>query len=153
MIGKPKELIPWLLDQDQEKRFEAKEYFPKRSRNANSYFWCLVTEIANVMRVDKEVVYLDMLRHYGQSEIVSVLADIDVRGFFPYYDEVGTGTVNGKKFRHYKIYKGSSEYDSREMAILIDGTILEAEQLGIQTLTPRELEKLKGYGRERRETD
>lgn len=147
MIGKPRELIPWLLDQDQDKRFEAKEYFPKRSRNANAYCWALITEMANIMRLDKEEVYLDMLRHYGQSEIVSVLSDINVKGFFPYYDAIGTGTVNGKEFTHYKVYKGSSEYDSREMAILLDGIILQAEQLGIQTLTPNELARLKGYGR------
>lgn len=145
MIGKPRELIPWLLDQDQDKRFEAKEYFPKRSRNSNAYAWSLLTEMANIMRLDKEEVYLDMLRHYGQSEIVSVLSDINVKGFFPYYDAVGTGTVNGKSFTHYKVYKGSSEYDSREMAIFLDGIIAEAEQLGIQTLTPKELARLKGY--------
>lgn len=145
MIGRPRELIPWLLDQDAEKRFEVKEYFPKRSRNANAYAWALITEIANAIRTDKEVVYLDMLRHYGQSEIVSVLSDINVKGFFPYYDAIGTGTVNGKEFTHYKVYKGSSEYDSREMAILLDGIIAEAQQMGIETMTPRELARLKGY--------
>ena len=48
-----------------------------------------------------------------------------------------------KKFTHYKIYKGSSEYDSREMAILIDGVISEAKEMGIETMTPQELERLK----------
>ena len=34
------------------------------------------------------------------------------------------------------------------MARLIDGTIEEAKQLGIETLTPIEIENLKGYKKE-----
>ena len=33
--------------------------------------------------------------------------------------------------------------DNREMAILIDGVVQEAEQLGIPTLTPAEIARLK----------
>ena len=84
-----------------------------------------------------------MLRDYGQSEIVSVRADIDISGYFKYYEEFGRGTVNGKEFIHYKIYKGSSEYDSREMAIFIDGVVQEAQALGIDTLTPTQIAELK----------
>ena len=110
----------------------------KRSNDANALCWKLCTEIANVLRTDKDSIYVDMLRKYGQSDIVSVLSTINVKGYFKYYDEFGKGTVNGKEFTHYKVYKGSSEYDTREMSILLDGIIDEAKALDIEVISERE---------------
>ena len=141
MIGTPMELIAWLTCQP-EKKYEVKEYHEKRSQSANNYAWALINEIANVLRKSKEAVYLQMLKDYGQSEFVSVRSDINVNGYFKYFEEYGTGHVEGKEFTHYKVWKGSSEYDSREMAILIDGIIQEAQNLGIETITPAEKERL-----------
>lgn len=143
MIGRPKELIQWLLDQEPKKQFEIKEWKKRRSLNANAYAWVLITKIADALRLSKEEVYLSMLRHYGQSEIVSVLSDIDVSSYFKYYEEIGRANLQGKEFIHYRIYKGSSEFDTREMAILIDGIIQEAENLGIDTLSENEINRLK----------
>ena len=144
MIGNSAQVIQWLFQQkDLEKKFEIKEYRHKRSRNQNSYCWELIGQIADSLRKSKEEVYFDMLRDYGQSEIISVRADIDISGYFKYYEEAGRGEVNGKEFIHYKIYKGSSEYDTREMTIFLDGVIQEAQNLGIQTLTPTQIAELK----------
>lgn len=143
MIGHPKELIQWLLDQDKEKQFEILEWRMKRSLNANAYAWVLITKIANAMRLSKEEVYLNMLKHYGQSEIVSVLSKINVSGYFKYYEKIGTATLQGKEFTHYKVYKGSSEYDTREMSILIDGIVQEAKNMDIETLSDDEILHLK----------
>lgn len=144
MIGSPKELIRWLLLQPDDARLEIKPYKEKRSLNANAYAWTLIQKIADVLRQDKNKVYVEMLDRYGQSEVVSVRADIDVNGIFKYFKEIGTGTVNGKEFTHYRVFKGSSEYDAKEMSILIDGIVSEAKDLGIETLTPEELQRLKG---------
>lgn len=144
MIGNSQQIIQWLFQQkDLEKKFEVKEYKPKRSLNQNAYAWELIGKIADSQRKSKEEVYLGMLRDYGQSEIISVRADIDIHGYFKYYEEFGTGQVNGKDFTHYKIYKGSSEFDTQEMAIFIDGVIQEAQAIGIDTLTPTQLAELK----------
>lgn len=110
----------------------------KRSLDANALCWKLCTEIANVLRAEKESIYVDMLKKYGQSDIISVLSKVDVKGYFKYYDEFGKGTVKGKEFTHYKVYKGSSEYDTREMSILIDGIIDEAKALDIEVISERE---------------
>lgn len=143
MIGTPLALIAWLTTQP-EKQYEITEYHPKRSLSANAYAWALIQKIAESMTPprSKNEVYLQMLKDYGQSEFVSVLSDINVSGYFKYYEEYGKGHVEGREFTHYKVYKGSSEMDSREMAILIDGIIQEARQLGIETITPAEKEKL-----------
>lgn len=119
------------------------KYREKRSLDANNYAWKLLTEIGNVLRANKEDVYLEMLKRYGQSEIFSVLSHIPFGEYVKYYEEAGESTLNGKLFKHYKVYKGSSEFDTREMSIFIDGIVSEAEELGIQTLTPNQIADLK----------
>ena len=118
--------------------YEIERKRKKRSTDANALCWKLCTEIANVLRTEKDSIYVDMLKQYGQSDIVSVLSTVDVKGYFKYYDEFGKGRVNGKEFTHYKVYKGSSEYDTREMSILIDGIIDEAKALDIDVISERE---------------
>lgn len=86
MIGKPNEIIRWLLDQDREKLFEIKQHREKRSLNANSYAWALIGKIANETHLTKDAVYLHILRIYGQSEVVSVRSEINVEGYFKYYE-------------------------------------------------------------------
>lgn len=87
MIGTSNKIITYLLEQSKDKQFEIKEYKKKRSLNANNYFWELTTELANVLRTDKEEMYFRLLQRYGQSEMVSVVADIDVKPYFKYYAE------------------------------------------------------------------
>lgn len=122
---------------------ETKPFRQKRSLNANAYAWKLITEIADELRASKEDVYLKMLQRYGQSELISALAHIPVEQYFKYYVEAGESTLNGKLFKHYRVYKGSSEFDTREMSILIDGIVSEAKALNIQTETPEEIAKMK----------
>ena len=76
-----------------------------------------------------------MLKHYGQRIALRLRADIDPAGYFKYYEEAG----RLGEYIEYFCFKGSSEYDSREMSVFIEGIIQEAEQLGIPTKTPDEL--------------
>ena len=143
MQGKAQEIMTWLWNQDREKTFEIKEHKDKRSKSQNSYAWELIGKMADVLRKSKEDVYLEMLKSYGQSEIVSMLSSINPNGYFKYYDAIGTGIVNDKEFTHYKIFKGSSEFDTKEMTIFIDGIIQEAENLGIPTLTEEQIQNMR----------
>lgn len=147
MIGEAREIIQWLLDQDKGKTYEIKEHKLRRSLNANAYAWALIGKIADTLRTSKDEVYLTMLRRYGQSHMVSVVSSIDVSRFFKYYEEAGHSHLQGKDFTHYRVFVGSSQYDSREMAVLIDGIADEAKGLGIETLTPDEIERLKAAWR------
>lgn len=122
---------------------EVKKHRNKRSLNANNYLWVLVNQLGNELNMSKDEVYFLMLKRYGQSEMVSVYTSVNVKGFFKYYEEAGRTTLNGKEFTHYKVYKGSSEFDTKEMSILIDGVVSECHALGISTLTPNELAELK----------
>lgn len=143
MIGKTLELINYLSTQDSEKIFEIKEYKEHRSLSQNAYAWKLITELGNVLHKSKEEVYLDMLKDYGQSTIVSIVADVNINSYFKYYEIIGSSMLNDKTFNHYKIYKGSSEFDTKEMSIFIDGIIQECEGQGIPTLTKEEIERMR----------
>lgn len=127
---------------------EIEPFREKRSLNANSYAWALIGKMADKLRANKEDVYLSMLKQYGQSAMISVLSDIQISKYVKYYEEAGESTLNGKLFKHYKVYKGSSEFDTREMSILIDGIVYEAKALEIQTETPQELAKMKALWNE-----
>lgn len=124
-----------------------KKYREKRSLSANAYCWVLITKIAQSMTppMNKEEVYVEMLKRYGQGGIISVQKDkvSDVMRAFDYYVQKGEGQVNGKEFLHMMVYVGSSQYDTKEMATFISGIVEEAKDLGIETLTPNEIARLR----------
>lgn len=125
---------------------KAEPYKKKRSLDANAYAWVLFTKIADAVRSSKDEVYEEMLQKYGvlhQDEdgyiTVTVREDVDmskIQGHWKFYK--GNG-----KFSSYLMIKGSSEYNTAEMAKFIDAVVLEAKDLGIETLPPAELERMK----------
>lgn len=142
MVGTAKELIVHLIRLPDNKKYEVKEYREKRSLNANNYYWELLTQLGNVLRMDKEDLHFQLLQKYGQSEMISVVADVDMKNYLKYYAEAGESVLNGKIFKHYKVYKGSSEMDKKEMSILINGLVEECKAQDIETKTPAEINSL-----------
>ena len=53
MIGTTDEIKRMLVTEDRDKVWEIKEYHPKRSLNANSYAWVLISKIADALRANK----------------------------------------------------------------------------------------------------
>lgn len=142
MIGTKKEIIDFLLDKPNEKKYEIKEHKEKRSLQANAYCWKLCTEIANVLGTTKDEVYLEELKRYGQSMLIPVAKDSKPNGYFKYYEFEGKRLLNGRELNFYKVFKGSSEYDSKEMSILLDGIVQDAKELDIDTLEDIKINKL-----------
>jgi len=124
-----------------------KKYREKRSLSQNAYAWTLITKIAQSVNppMNKGEVYVEMLKRYGQGGFISIQADkaSDVTRAFDYYVQKGEGEVNGKKFLHYMVYIGSSKYNTKEMSVFISGIVEEAKDLGIETLTPDEIARLR----------
>lgn len=114
-----------------------------RSVSANSYAWHLITEIANVLRTSKEEVYLQMLKQYGQSYMVEIREEA-LDAFLKntkYCDYCGSRLEEETRRHILQVYMGSSEYNTREMSILIDGIQSEARELGISVALPAKVEK------------
>lgn len=143
------------IDTTKEYDVVIKEHAEKRSRNANDYSWVLTGKLADKLGMSKDECHQLMLRRYGQTAvdsngnaiIVSALAMIpeeDIVKQCGYVAPIPThGFAGGKEFIHYRVLKGSSEFDTKEMAVFIDGIVSECKEQGIETLTPRELESMK----------
>lgn len=143
MIGKPRDLIVYLATCDDSKDYEVKEYKQKRSLDANAYYWVLIIQIANTVRASKEEIHLKMLKEYGETYSMLLPADKSVKGLVKYYEIESVIKRGDKKFVSYKAYLPSSEMNTKQMSVLIDGVVGEAKELGIETLTPREINELK----------
>ena len=143
MIGKVKELIPKMLQLDETKEYEVKEYKYKRSLNANAYYWVLVNKIADALNQSKEFIHLCMLKQYGQRYVLCVPYDTPIENLVKYYEQDGVRKQGDRLFKTYNVYLPSSEMNTYEMSKLIDGTVEEAQSMGIETMTPDEIAHLK----------
>ena len=110
--------------------------------NSNAYLWLLCTKIAEIMNLSKEEVYVKMLEDYGVSILVPLTTETEPNKYFKYYSYFEKGQLNGKECKWYKVFKGSSEYDSKEMTHLLNGVVEEAKQLGIMTLDELEIQEM-----------
>lgn len=140
--GKVHEVIQWLLNQDRDKTFIIKERKERRSLTQNAYYWVLNGKLAAALGMSREEMHFHLLKSYAPCEVMSVLERVPLADYFKYCEVYAQGTLNGRTYNHVRIYKGSSKMDSAEFARLLDGTIQECEQLGIQTMTPQELAQL-----------
>lgn len=132
---------------------EIKQYRAKRSLNANAYFHVLVGKLADVLGTSKPYMKNLLLQRYGQlaienDSVVSFIIrdDIDVME----REEIHLKTTDrvrtmddGKLYRVYLLMRGSHTYNTYEMSKLIDGTVQEAKEQGIETATPDEIQRMK----------
>jgi hypothetical protein len=102
-------------------------------------------KIAEASNTDKWSVYLEMLGNYGVFTHIIVKPSVvdKVKEEWRAVKELGEVNVNGRTGIQLQCYFGSSTYDSKEMATLIDGIVREAKDLDIETLPPYELERMK----------
>lgn len=141
--GKPQQIIQWLFEQEHDKVFTIKERKKKRTLTQNAYYWVLNDKLSHVLRMSREETHFHLLKSYAPCVVMTLLKAVPLGDYFKYCEVFAEGHLNGKDYNHVRIYKGSSKMDSAEFARLLDGTIQECEQQGIQTLTPREIAELK----------
>lgn len=124
---------------------DIKQYRQKRSLDANAYMWVLLSKMADVLKTTKDELYLEMLDRYGVFTHIIVKKSVveRVKEEWRTVRELGVVSVNGQTGIQLQCYFGSSTYDTKEMSTLIDGIVSECKELGIETLTPAELELMK----------
>jgi len=123
----------------------AKIFRNKRSRDANSYSWVLMQKIAEDQHTDKWSVYLEMLGRYGVFTHIIVRPGVVDRVISEWrtVKNLGEVTVSGQTGIQLQCYFGSSTYDTKEMSVFIEGIVSECHEMGIETATPDELERMK----------
>ena len=132
----------------------AKKHRKKRSLDANAYFHVLVGKIADSMNppISKTRAKNLLIGRYGQQEFLedgtpvvlktNISVDQMLEQEFLHCFPCGCKTENGTVVIFYKVYRPSRTLDSKEMSILIDGTVQECKLLGIETIPPMELERM-----------
>lgn len=141
--GRPHEIAQWLFQQDRDKTFTVKERRKRRSLTQNGYYWALAAQLSDVLRIGRHELHETMLKRYAPCDVFTVLEEVPLEDYFDHCEVFAHGTLNGREYKHVRIYKGSSKMDSREFSVLLDGMIDECNQQGIQTLTPSEAASLK----------
>ena len=115
-----------------------KKWRNTRSLDANAYFHALVTQIAECLGQTPEEVKRKLAVDYGVIGTYAMLPkDAEIEKIYPYFRAVKE-EVNekGNSIVIYALYKHTSDMDSAEFSRLLNGTIEEAKQLGIDTDTP-----------------
>ena len=124
-----------------------KPYKPKRSLSANAYMWVLVGKLADKTGLPPDEIYRNAIRAVGISQLMVVnaraVSTIDhvwqaygLGWFTERVDEDKDGEVI------LRCYYGSSSYDRKQMAALIDYIVQDCKAMGIETLTEQELSLL-----------
>lgn len=126
--------------------YELKQVQKKRSLNSNAYLWVLCDEIAKVIHSTKEDVYRILIARKGWFVELQFANTEVMDAFRQNWQQNGTGFVTrtvDKDLCIMHCYYGSSRYPQDKMNALLDEAVQEAKALGIETLTPEELSRMK----------
>ena len=125
----------------------------RRTIDQNNYYWDLLDQYAEYIGISKMEMHHIMIASYGQRMdgfVIEAPIDYDYTletskiylrptGRFG-YDE------DGNEIQYHFICRGSSEYNTKEMSILIDGLIqdIKTSEAPIETMTYNERQQLWG---------
>ena len=114
--------------------YELKPYKQKRSLSANAYAWVLMDKLADKLRTTKEEIYRHIIEQVGVFEEIKVTSPEAGQRFKRVWQNNGLGWLT-KTIDDTTIlaYYGSSTYDTKQMARLIDYLQEECKEQGIET--------------------
>ena len=168
MIGKLKDLLrlqggEWLVSfttredpgnlfddlQDSQVRIEIKKASKHRSLSANNYAWVLIDKLSEKTGIPISDVYRNAIREIGgvsdyygmKEEAYETFCEIWTADHLGRQVEIIPGSSR-PGWINVRAWKGSSDFDSAQMARLIDLLIQEAEQQGIATIPDTEVERM-----------
>lgn len=153
MTGTGEQIIAFLWGQDRARKWDISEHkeHRKRSLDSNAYFHVLADKLRQKLGISMARCKNHLIADYGQ---ILYLGDepmiYKTNAPEDYMMELETlhtkcvkvTTENGRKVFFYRVYRGSHEYNTEEMARLINGTIEECKAQGIETATPDELARM-----------
>ena len=168
MIGKLKDLMrlaggEWVISfttredpgtlfdelKDQPVKVEIRKASKHRSLSANNYAWVLIDQISEKTGNPVSEVYRNAIReiggisdYYGMKEqAYESFCEIWTKGHLGRQVEIIPGSAK-PGWINVRAWKGSSDFDSAQMARLIDSLIQDAESLGIPTIPDEKVERM-----------
>lgn len=165
MVGKYIEVVQFLTEQNTKNPsqiWEVKEHKEKRSLSQNSYYWKLITEVARKVKKSVNYIHNKELREaryakWMNGELITALIPDTEEAEKTVMEETNyhlcpTNQREGDK-RIYVLLRGSSELNTTEFSHLLDLLIQDAQALGIETITPTELAKIREMEKENAHKD
>lgn len=119
-----------------------------RSLDANAYFHVLCDKLRQKLGISMAHMKNILITSYGQIEYIDDQALIyKTNAPVEYIQELEEAHMKFLKIGDdgaywYKVYRGSHTYDTSEMHKLLEGTIYEAKEQGIETKTPDEIRRM-----------
>lgn len=132
-------------DKDKKWMLEIKEKKEKRSLDANSYCWALIDKLSEYTGISKVEIYKSAIKDIGGVSTIVCVQNKALDGLASAWGSKGIGWVydrlESKKegCTNVILYYGSSVYDTKQMARLIDHIIQDCKTVGIETLPPYKL--------------
>ena len=127
--------------------------FGKRSLNANASHWVLCEKMAKKLRVSKYEMHNQLMCDYGtdwldeNGDHVYVLMKDNgsyLRQETMHYRPTdATEDRKGTQYRWFVLLLPSHLMNTQQMSCLIDGTVADAKEMGIEVRTPDEIERMK----------
>lgn len=157
MTGNAEKIVMFLMGQDKSLIWDLSPHKDKRSLNQNSYYWSLAGKVARSMSISTARLHNLMLRDVGFIERMDEKA---IPVYLPDTDEAEEKALeaetyhikptsqikvdkDGKSWRCYVMLRGSHTFNTTEMSALLDLMIQEAQALGIETLSEKELANIR----------
>ena len=125
-----------------------KKYRKDRSLDANRYYWVLCDKLATRLSISKTDIYKNHIKQIGGNNDVVCVQDKGVDNLCSGWNKNGIGWVTDTMpskidgCTNVVLYYGSSTYDTEQMSRLIDLCVQDCKSVGIETMTPQELEAL-----------
>ena len=125
-----------------------KQYKPKRSLDANAYFWVLVGKLAEKINLGVTEIYREYIKDIGGNYEVVCVQKKSADDLERHWTSNGLGwQVDSLESKiegcvTMLLYYGSSQYDTAQMSRLIEQVVRDCKEHGIETKTPRELAEM-----------
>lgn len=131
-------------------KIEAKRYIKKRTTNANNYFWKLLQELCDLAEIDTIEEYKRRVKELGifrrfkiETENIKTFEKMWTAQGIAWFCEIADTTYIGDtEFKIINAYYGSSSFNSKQMARLIDGVVQDCKPYGIETKPKNEIDSL-----------
>lgn len=125
-------------------RLTVRRWREKRSLDANSYYWLLNSKLAVYYDTTPDELYELHMQRYGLLDSddeghisITVRSMVDMSRIDGHWKFV-KASQDGK-WKSYIRIRGTSEYDSKEMAYFLERVIEECHEAGISTETPNKI--------------
>lgn len=122
----------------------------RKTKEANAYFHVLARQIANAVTIPFAQAKNMLICRYGQPELLDDGSQLTYVSSAPVefmmsYEALHTTPIGYEgENTVYAVYRGVRSYSKDEMSKLIDGTVSDAMQLGIDVYPKSKINEIKG---------